>query len=177
MNRAGGKLMSRGRFAEALSCFYKALDFYGKCGQDNKQSLAALSNNIGHAYVSLQKPEKALLFFSRAAELREALGDTEGLAWQHANVGSALRDLGDFREAARHYLEALMLFESAGASAPACDQHANLGYALAMLGDTVRAIGHYEAAVSGYSASDDRDRAEACKRNIAALRGAGQEKD
>lgn len=171
VNRAGGKLMARGRFAEALSCFHKALDFYGKCGQDRKESLAALNNNTGHAYASLQKPDKALPFFTRAMELRQALGDREGAAWQRANMGSALRDLENFPEAVEEYRQALLIFEGLKLGAAAADQHANLGYAFAMEGDAARAVAHYEKAAEAYERKQDHQRAKACRQNIAAMRG------
>ncbi|RMI06573.1 MAG: PAS domain S-box protein, partial [Calditrichaeota bacterium] len=71
-------------------------------------------NNIGVMYSYLDNHQKALAVHRRSMRIREALGDTIGVAHSLLNIGLAYNELDSLEQALTYYKSALALWQRSG---------------------------------------------------------------
>ncbi|MGF6596466.1 protein O-GlcNAc transferase [Paraburkholderia sp. GAS448] len=127
-NNLGNMLMERGRLAQAIEHYRRAVSL--------KPDYPEAHNNLGNALREARQPQASMLSCAQAIELRP------GYAEAYNNLGNALQDLGELEAAAASYGKAVAL-------RPAYAQaHNNLGNVQRAQGRRDEAIESYRQAVS-----------------------------
>ncbi len=152
-NNLGEILLRRGRIAEAVGHFQRALDL--------DPSYADVWANLGAAYARSGDPRRAVIF------CRQAVALDPGFALAYNNLGAALADLGRYEEAVPFYEKAIALdFREAGV-------FHNLGAAYARIGRRQDAVEAMRAAlrIDPDDAATRRDLAEILRNRRNEARG------
>lgn len=105
LNTLGTTYIFEASYAEALRCNFEALSVMEKL--DNKQWISIVLINIGLAYYKIENPGKALEYFKRTYQLKQAIHYDVDLDMLLIGMGLCYNDLGRYREAENHVKLAL----------------------------------------------------------------------
>ncbi len=113
----------QGNYDLALHYYIQYLDLTEQLFARGKQIRAL--HSIGNLYNSLNKPEQALYYFNKSAELEKEANFTP-----HPNnllaISNSYKELGDFNSAKKHILEALSAFKQKNETLNITDAHLKL---------------------------------------------------
>ena len=99
-NNLGMFNWNKGRFQEALNCFFKALKLAEKNQiNDNSIKIDATLNNIGLIYQEMELFEKAIPYHQKALKIRFERKYTQGEASSYNNLGICYKELNKIKEA------------------------------------------------------------------------------
>ena len=100
-------------YNKALEWLQSSLNLTEKLLGDDT-NLARCYNAIGNCYYGLEKPKKALEFYTKALEMRKKLSGSEkhyDMPVYKNQIGTVHEDLGEYEEAVKWYKDALRLLE------------------------------------------------------------------
>lgn len=98
---------------EAIGLYEKAAAIFAGAGLQNDYRMAALYNNMSHAYDLMDNPQKALAYAERSlAIIRSLPGHDVELATSYTTVGTRLLKKAEYDEALKNLKEAERIFLS-----------------------------------------------------------------
>lgn len=109
-NNIGSLLLYQAKFPQALRHFNIARKIYETTGLDDPVSASSIYGNIGIVYDNLKKPQDAILFYKKAMEYDELIGNKSGIAINLVNIGKSYHNMEKTDSAT-------LAFESAAISA------------------------------------------------------------
>jgi signal transduction histidine kinase/Tfp pilus assembly protein PilF len=133
-----------GRFDEALSDFFEALEMNEAYFPDQKESRANYLSNIGLIYQELRQFDKAIDYHNKSLSIRLELGLINGQSISFANLGACYRHLEQYGTAEQYYLQAIEKSETAQNWRMYYSLHDNLANIYNLTGRTDQAIGAYK---------------------------------
>jgi len=112
LNRQGRRLAMLGDNPEALNTYSLALRVAEQIHDD--EGIAAIRNNIGLVYLSIDDYDSALTNLQESLRLHKAQGNQLLMAQTINAIGTAHRHQGDYRSALEHFETGLRLHEELG---------------------------------------------------------------
>ena len=113
LNGMGLFFWKSGRFDEALSYFYQALEMNAQFFPQQEESKANYLSNIGLIFQELRQYDKAIDHHNQSLEIRQRLGLVNGEAVSYANLGVCHLKLEKYEDAEQFYLMAIDKSETA----------------------------------------------------------------
>ena len=92
-----------------------------------RRGAAQALNNIGVAFYNMEKSDSALLYHTRALDLRQKLGDKSAIAASYMNIGNAYDGMGNRTSALNYYSWALDLRKEIGDTIALARSNMNFG--------------------------------------------------
>jgi two-component sensor histidine kinase/predicted negative regulator of RcsB-dependent stress response len=129
-------------------------------------TLAASLNNIGYVYKQKNNFSKALEFYNKSLQTREAIGDKTGIANSLNNIGAIYDDLGKIEKALENYDKSLQIQEEIGDKKNAAISLINIGSLYYYQGDTVKSLDFIYKAIDILEKLDNRYFLSVCQNNI-----------
>jgi signal transduction histidine kinase len=108
----GGVFHDRGKYAEALAYYFKALHIAEEIA--DKHIIASALNNIGLSYRLQGKYAEALEYLFKSLRLREAEGNARGIASTLNNIALVFDLQNKYDEALEYHFKSLRLREAHG---------------------------------------------------------------
>ncbi len=133
-----------GRFDEALSDFFEALEMNETYFPDQKESRANYLSNIGLIYQELRQFDKAIDYHNKSLSIRIELGLINGQSISFANLGACYRHLEQYGAAEQYYLQAIDKAKTAQNWRMYYSLHDNLANIFNLTGRADQAIGAYK---------------------------------
>jgi CHAT domain-containing protein/Tfp pilus assembly protein PilF len=112
LNRQGRRLAMLGDNPEALNTYNLALQVAEQIHDD--AGIAAIRNNIGLVYLSIDDYDSALTHLKESLRLHKAQDNKRLIAQTMNSIGTAYRHQGDYRSALEHFETSLRLHEELG---------------------------------------------------------------
>ncbi len=122
----------------ALKYFIKSLDALEKAG--NKKRIAAVLNNIGTAYGSMNDYSTAIVYLLKSLKIREEIKDDAGIASTLSNIGLIYSHQNDYDKALVYQMKSLVIRERIGDKKMIANSLNNIGDVYAAKGDYDKAI-------------------------------------
>lgn len=122
----------------ALKYFIKSLDALEKAG--NKKRIAAVLNNIGTAYGSMNDYSTAIVYLLKSLKIREEIKDDAGIASTLSNIGLIYSHQNDYDKALIYQMKSLVIRERIGDKKMIANSMNNIGDVYARKGDYDKAI-------------------------------------
>jgi signal transduction histidine kinase/uncharacterized protein HemY len=122
----------------ALKYFIKSLGALEKAG--NKKRIAAVLNNIGTAYGSMDDYSTAIKYLLKSLKIREEIKDDAGIASTLSNIGLIYSHQNDYDKALIYQMKSLVIRERIGDKKMIANSMNNIGDVYARKGDYDKAI-------------------------------------
>ncbi|MFA7380291.1 MAG: tetratricopeptide repeat-containing sensor histidine kinase [Bacteroidia bacterium] len=122
----------------ALKYFIKSLGALEKAG--NKKRIAAVLNNIGTAYGSMNDYSTAIEYLLKSLKIREEIKDDAGIASTLSNIGLIYSHQNDYDKALIYQIKSLVIRERIGDKKMIANSMNNIGDVYAAKGDYDKAI-------------------------------------
>jgi class 3 adenylate cyclase len=114
-----------GDIKTGISYYQKAIDIFKKVDiLEEKQdtiNLASTIENLGYTYITINKPDSALIYLNESGTLFEKIDLEIGLAYNMGNKGLAYAQLKDYTKAENSINSALKTFEKYGHFTGMCE--------------------------------------------------------
>lgn len=122
----------------ALKYFIKSLGALEKAG--NKKRIAAVLNNIGTAYGSMNDYSTAIEYLLKSLKIREEIKDDAGIASTLSNIGLIYSHQNDYDKALIYQMKSLVIRERIGDKKMIANSMNNIGDVYAKLGEYDKAV-------------------------------------
>ena len=146
-NSQGAVLWGMGDYGEAISKYFKAINYFEIAGMTKHMSLT--NCNIGLIYDSWGQTEEALFYFRRAVELGMESGDPSA-------IGYALSNMGRFKETAKEFDSALYYYERSTESYTTVDNMWGIGLNLIGTGRMYANMGDFDKSLQAFRKALER---------------------
>ncbi|MBI2969003.1 MAG: tetratricopeptide repeat protein [Bacteroidetes bacterium] len=108
-----------GNFTEALKYHYKSMIKFNELNSENPDdkfrfSLAGVLTNIGYVYNEQRVYDSAMVYFTRALKIFEAIGHKPVIASILNNIGTVYYGQNNYSKALEYHLSSLKIYEEAG---------------------------------------------------------------
>ncbi len=151
IKRLGDISRKAGLFSLATRSYNKALS------QSRDQSIRpVLLNNLGQVCARQGDMGRANVYYKKAADAFESLGDSSGLAHVLGNQASAYRRSRDWDKAIERCYKSLKLFEEMGDESGAAQMTGSLGRVYAEMGERDLAIRYFEKSLKDFQRLGDK---------------------
>jgi len=154
IKRLGDICRRAGLFEVALQCYNKALS---QGPDDNVRSV--LLNNLGQVYAREGDLGKAALYYKKAAEGFEKVGNASGVAHVMGNLGSAYRRGYEWDRAVEHCFKSLRAFEKLNDEFGVAQIMGSLGRLYAEMGERDLGVRYYEKSLREFERLGDKKNA------------------
>ena len=101
-------------------------------------------NHLGICYYFLGQYEKAIAYHQQSLEIKEEIGDREGVAKSLGNLGVCYRNLGQYEKAIAYHQQSLEISEEIGFRQGVAISLGNLGNCYDSLGQYEKAIAYHQ---------------------------------
>jgi tetratricopeptide (TPR) repeat protein len=151
IKRLGDICRRAGLYPLAIRCYNKALSV------TRDQSVRpVLLNNLGQVYARQGDPGRATIFYQKAADGFESIGDQSGLAHILGNLGAAHRRSRDWDKAVEHCYRSLKTFEEIRDEFGAAQMTGSLGRIYAEMGERDLAARYFEKSLKDFQRLGDK---------------------
>jgi tetratricopeptide (TPR) repeat protein len=151
IKRLGDICRRAGLYSLAIRCYNKALSI------TRDQSVRpVLLNNLGQVYARQGDPGRATIFYQKAADGFESIGDQSGLAHILGNLGAAHRRSKDWDKAVEHCYRSLKTFEEIRDEFGAAQMTGSLGRIYAEMGERDLAARYFEKSLKDFQRLGDK---------------------
>lgn len=140
-----------------------------------KHALALALNNKGYYYNNVGDISSALDYYHESLDIREEMGDEEGIASSLNNMGIIYDNQGNSKKALKAYSKSLEIFKKLNNESGIATLLNNVGYVYDNQHDTTKALGYYNESLRLYRKLEDDDGIATCLNNIGSIY-AGHEK-
>ncbi|NYT02341.1 MAG: tetratricopeptide repeat protein [Methanosarcinales archaeon] len=154
IKRLGDICRRAGLFEVAVKCYNQALSQ----GPDSNVR-SVLLNNLGQVYAREGDLGKAVLYYRKAAEGFEQVGNASGVAHVLGNLGSAYRRGYEWDRAVEHCFKSLRAFEKLGDEFGVAQIMGSLGRLYAEMGERDLAVRYYEKSLREFERLGDKKNA------------------
>jgi tetratricopeptide (TPR) repeat protein len=151
LKRLGDICRRAGLLDVAIICYNKSLS-----SSKDTQVRSVLMNNLGQVYVRKGDLSRAVLYYKKAVEGFEAVGDNGGTAHVLGNLGSAYRRAYDWDKSVASFFKSLKLFEKAGDELGAAQMTGSLGRVYAEMGELDLAVLYFERSLKEFEGLGDK---------------------
>jgi len=107
-----------GNVETGVSYYQKAIEIYKNVEsleeKNDTINLASLIENLGYTYLTINKPDSALIYFNESGDLFEKINYEIGIAYNLGNKGLAYAQLKDYIKAESNINNAFKTFEEYG---------------------------------------------------------------
>ncbi|MHC1776136.1 MAG: tetratricopeptide repeat protein [Lentimicrobium sp.] len=139
LNNSGLILETQGDYSGALKRYMEASALFSKTEEKNEK-LALSYTNLGNAYYTLGRFDKALDYLSQALKIHEKTGDSTGLSKSYNNIGNIFLSLKDYKVAAGYYHKAEYINKRQNNLKSLSTSYNNLGIAMQGMGNIKEAL-------------------------------------
>jgi tetratricopeptide (TPR) repeat protein len=136
-----------GKYDKSMTCALEALELVK--GEDSTEEALALIG-IGRVHWFKGEYDEALRYFEKSLEIKEKIGDSEGMALSLINIGTTYFRRGDFDEALEHLERSLHIGKKIDAEGCIASCFLNIGNIRANLGEYDEAIEYYDRSLMIY---------------------------
>lgn len=154
MEEEARSLTILGDAALLLNNFRDAITYYNHSSQLVMKFLGSESEDyicrigdVGYCYLMLSQYEKALYYFTRAAELAEKAGNKEEMVDNFSNIGTIYVEWGDYGMAAEFFQKAMSIDKLSGDQDKLSTDFNNIGKMYELWGKFEQAVDYYKQAL------------------------------
>jgi tetratricopeptide (TPR) repeat protein/predicted regulator of Ras-like GTPase activity (Roadblock/LC7/MglB family) len=140
MAKVGGLLERSGKYDESLKFCENALELVKD--QNSKEEALALQN-IGNVLLFKKDYSEALEYYEKSLQIREKIGDEQGIGACHNNIGLVHYGKGEYGIALEHLNKSLELRKRLGDQEGIAGTLSNIGAVYQMIGDPNKAREYY----------------------------------
>lgn len=151
VKRLGDICRRAGHYASAIKCYNKALSM-----TRDQNVRPVLLNNLGQVYSRQADPARAAVYYQKAADGFEVIGDKSGLAHILGNLGASYRRSKDWDKAVEHCYKSLKAFEEIGDEFGTAQMTGSLGMIYADMGERDLAIRYFERGLKDFQRLGDK---------------------
>ncbi len=151
IKRLGDICRRTGLYSVAIKCYNKALST-----TKDQDVRPVLLNNLGQVYARQGDPGRAAIFYQKAADGFESVGDQSGLAHILGNLGAAYRRGKDWDKAVEHCYRSLKTFEEIKDDFGAAQMTGSLGRIYAEMGERDLAARYFEKSLTDFQSLGDK---------------------
>jgi tetratricopeptide (TPR) repeat protein len=151
IKRLGDICRKAGLYGLAIKCYNKALSLSG-----DRILRPVLLNNLGQTYARQGDLARAAVYYRKAANGFEDVGDRSGLAHVLGNLGSAYRLGKDWDRAIKHCYRSLKIFEEKGDDQGMAQMNGSLGRIYAEMGERELAARFFEISLKDFQKLGDK---------------------
>jgi signal transduction histidine kinase len=146
-NSLGMNSLNSSLYRKAIEYFSKALDLAKAAPNSAPSNYVKYISNLGLANQELKLYDQAIKYHLESLDIREKMGDTNGMSISHSNLGICYRQLEQFDQAAIHFSSAVENAKAAGNLAQYHRLHDNLGSLYLGLNDYPKALAMFTTAL------------------------------
>ncbi|MDM7911682.1 MAG: tetratricopeptide repeat protein, partial [Methanotrichaceae archaeon] len=151
IKRLGDICRRAGLYSLAIRCYNKALSI-----TRDQNVRPVLLNNLGQVYARQGDPGRATIFYQKAADGFESIGDQSGLAHILGNLGAAHRRAKNWDKAVEHCYRSLKIFEDTGDVFGVAQMTGSLGRIYAEMGERDLATRYFEKSLKDFQRLGDK---------------------
>lgn len=151
IKRLGDICRRAGHYALAIRCYNKALSM-----TRDQNIRSVLLNNLGQVYSRQADPGRAAVYYQKAAEGFELVGDHSGLAHILGNLGASYRRSKDWDKAVENCYKSLKTFEEMGDEFGAAQMTGSLGRIYAEMDERDLAARYFEKSLLDFQRLGDK---------------------
>ena len=151
IKRLGDICRKAGFYGLAIKSYNKALSL-----SDDRILRPVLLNNLGQTYARQGDLARAAVYYRKAANGFEDVGDRSGLAHVLGNLGSAYRLGKDWDRAIKHCYRSLKIFEEIGDDQGMAQMNGSLGRIYAEMGERELAARYFEISLKDFQKLGDK---------------------
>ncbi len=151
IKRLGDICRRAGLYSLAIRCYNKALSM-----TRDQNVRPVLLNNLGQVYARQGDPGRAAIFYQKAVDGFESVGDQSGLAHILGNLGAAYRRGKNWDKAVEHCYRSLKTFEEIKDEFGAAQMTASLGRIYAEMGERDLAARYFEKSLKDFQKVGDK---------------------
>jgi tetratricopeptide (TPR) repeat protein len=151
MKRLGDICRKAGFYPLAIKSYNKALTI-----SSDQNIRPVLLNNLGQVYVRQGDLGRANIYYKKAMQCFESLGDSSGLAHVLGNLASAYRRAQNWDLAIEHCYRSLKIFEGLGEASGIAQMTGSLGRIYADMGEGDLATKYFEKSLNDFQRLGDR---------------------
>jgi tetratricopeptide (TPR) repeat protein len=151
IKRLGDICRRAGLYSLAIKCYNKALSM-----TRDQNVRPVLLNNLGQVYSRQADPGRAAVYYQKAADGFELMGDQSGLAHILGNLGASYRRSKDWDKAVEHCYRSLKTFEEIGDEFGAAQMTGSLGRIYAEMGERDLAARYFEKSLLDFQRLGDK---------------------
>jgi predicted ATPase len=138
--KIGGLLERSGRYDESLKFCQNSYDLVK--GQNSKEEALALQN-FGNVLLFQKKYDEALKYYEMSLQIREKIGDDQGIGACHNNIGLVHYGKAEYNEALEHLNKSLVLRKQLNDQEGIAATLSNIGAVYQMTGEPDKAREYY----------------------------------
>lgn len=152
-NRLGVAYRNKGRYAQALECYFKGLEISRTHGFDNQ--LAFQYNNLADLYNRLGLYNRAIEFGKRAMDYANKVNDKYTLAYIYNIMGTIYKNKNQLDSAINCFKHSLTLRQEIGYNQGIATSYLNIGSIELMMGQYQKSMENLQKAIDLYSPKND----------------------
>lgn len=163
----GRGYVERGEAALAAVSLHNALRGFEE--ENNREGIANASNQLGHACLLREEYDKAVVYYRKAWEICEELGDNLSLLTLAKQLADAHKGLGEYRQALDLCLDLLDTYQGNNDPQNSVDMLERMADIYIAAGENERAADAYKTAASIHANFNHSSIAESLKKKAADL--------